>query len=318
MNPTPPNAERKPRAATAKAGWAAAPGSASPAPGSEVRVPRRGGRRLFHLASPANPCEGSGVNVVRQTWRVWVPLLLLLGGASCLGAAGKPAASPESPNYSSFKLIPERNIFNQNRSVKAPRPVVAKAPRVESFGLTGTLCSEKGAFAFFDGTSSTYRKVLKPEGTIAGYKVAEIAPDVAKLEAGKKKLELHVGEQLRREDKGEWEVAAAPVTYASSSSRKADSSSKKNRSSKADARHKPAPKHGKPGRSDSGQLSKNDMKALIREEKEVYSKGEMKDFPKDEMNSFFKEEMKGYPKQDAKGMKEELQQLMKQREKEMK
>ena len=53
-----------------------------------------------------------------------------------------------------------------------------------AFGLTGTLCSEKGAYAFFDGTSSAYRKVLKPEETIAGYKVAEI--EAAAHAAGRK------------------------------------------------------------------------------------------------------------------------------------
>ena len=122
------------------------------------------------------------MNAIRQTWRVW--LALVLGGATGLGAAAKPTDDPGAISYSAFKLIAERNIFDPNRSVRAPRPVAVKAPRVESFGLTGTLSSEKGAYAFFDGTSSAYRKVLKPEGTIAGYMVTAVGPGGRRQEAG--------------------------------------------------------------------------------------------------------------------------------------
>jgi len=38
------------------------------------------------------------------------------------------------------------------------------------------LSYEKGLFAFFDGSSPDYRKVLKEEDTIAVFKIAEIQP----------------------------------------------------------------------------------------------------------------------------------------------
>ena len=66
----------------------------------------------------------------------------------------------------------------------------------------------KGAFAFFDGTSSDYRKVVQNAGTIAGYKVTEITPTAVKLANGDKQLVMKVGTQMRREEKGSWQLAA--------------------------------------------------------------------------------------------------------------
>jgi hypothetical protein len=262
---------------------------------------------LFHLASLANPCEGSSVNVIRPAWRVWLALFLGLAGG--VDAAGKPPASFDSVSLSAFKLIAQRNIFDQNRSARTPRPVAAKPARAESFGLTGTLCSEKGPFAFFDGTSLAYRKVVKPGETIAGYKVTAIDPHGATLQSGNQKLEVRVGTQLRREDKGEWGMVSAPVAYASSPSRASPSSSWSRHDSNPDPRHKLSSRHDPARGADDGRLAKNDLKALMKVEKEIYAKGETKDFPKDEMSRLFKEEMKGLPKQDVKSVKEALKRL---------
>jgi hypothetical protein len=78
---------------------------------------------------------------------------------------------------------------------------------VDSFALVGILSYEKGQFAFFDGTSSEFRKVLQSEGTIAGYKIIGISQKGVKLEAAGKQIELPVNYQMRREDEGEWQVA---------------------------------------------------------------------------------------------------------------
>jgi hypothetical protein len=112
-------------------------------------------------------------------------------------------------DYSAFRIIAERNIFDPNRS---PRRRVSGGPRprprtTESFSLVGTMSYEKGTFAFFDGTSSEYRKVLKVADAIAGYKVAQIAPNSIKLASGTNELELRVGMQMRRDDNGEWFLA---------------------------------------------------------------------------------------------------------------
>jgi hypothetical protein len=48
--------------------------------------------------------------------------------------------------------------------------------------------------------------VLEPGGTLASYKVAEIAPDAVKLQASTNSLELRIGMKLQKGEEG-WEVA---------------------------------------------------------------------------------------------------------------
>jgi hypothetical protein len=93
---------------------------------------------------------------------------------------------------------------------------VAPQKTVEAFTLVGTMSYEKGIFAFFDGTSSDYKKVLKPNDTIAGYKVVAISADSAKLMLNTNVLELAVGNQMRRRDNGTWERSASSESYAAS------------------------------------------------------------------------------------------------------
>src|SRR6185295_4698756 len=93
--------------------------------------------------------------------------------------------------------------------------------RTDSFALVGTMSYEKGFFAFFDGSSSEYRKVAKEEDTIAGFKVTAIDPAYVKLASPTNSFELHVGMQLIHEADGGWRVSerqesAVPSTSASS------------------------------------------------------------------------------------------------------
>lgn len=121
--------------------------------------------------------------------------------------------------YEAFRLIADRNIFNQSRSPRSTRSTTTgetrRAPRVESFALVGTMSYAKGDFAFFDGTSPQYRKVLKVGDTIGAYNVKEVALSQVKLSGEKQELELKVGQQLRREDEGEWQVSARSDSVAS-------------------------------------------------------------------------------------------------------
>ena len=75
---------------------------------------------------------------------------------------------------------------------------------------------EKGIFAFFDGTSSAYRKACKTGDVIAGYKIAEISSAGARLEANGKQIELSVGMQLKKQDEGEWQPAGRAESFSSS------------------------------------------------------------------------------------------------------
>jgi hypothetical protein len=77
---------------------------------------------------------------------------------------------------------------------------------------------EKGTFAFFDGTSSDYKKALKLTDSIAGYKVINIAPNGVKLASGTNVLDLSVGAQLRREEDGPWLLSSQSTSYAATPS----------------------------------------------------------------------------------------------------
>jgi len=142
------------------------------------------------------------------------------------------AANTNTPgplDFASFKLIADRNIFSPTRTARSAGGGGAqRQAKVDSFSLVGVLRSDKGAFAFFDGSSSDFRKVLKADDSIAGYKVKEIATDHVEIEAGGKQTELRVGTQMRRQDEGDWQVASQLETYtaptnASSSSEDSDS-----------------------------------------------------------------------------------------------
>jgi hypothetical protein len=104
---------------------------------------------------------------------------------------------------------------------------------VDTFTLVGTLTYEKGPYAFFDGSSSEYRKVLETGKTIAGHKITAITGNTVRLALGTNAVELSVGMQMRREDSG-WQVQggsavsrsviAADSITASSASASADES----------------------------------------------------------------------------------------------
>jgi hypothetical protein len=125
-----------------------------------------------------------------------------------------------------FRIIPERNIFNPNRtarSAKADQPP-EKVVKVETFSLLGTMAYEKGRFAVFDGSSRSYKKVAPVSESIAGYKVSDIQQNFVTLEKDGKSIQLNVGQQMKREDEGEWTVSAVAGILKSDSSSNSSSS----------------------------------------------------------------------------------------------
>jgi hypothetical protein len=122
---------------------------------------------------------------------------------------------PVSLDYAAFKIIVDRNIFDPNRYPRRGPLTVRSTPRsFDALTLVGTMTYEKGTFAFFDGTSSEYKKALKLADAIAGYKLTNIAPNSVKLASGTNQLELSVGAQLRREENGPWLLAGQSTSYA--------------------------------------------------------------------------------------------------------
>jgi hypothetical protein len=117
--------------------------------------------------------------------------------------------------YDSFRIISDRNIFNPNRRAQNPSRVrdTGPATRVDSFALVGTMKYAKGSVAFFEGSRSEYRKALKPGDSIAGYKIAAIAPNTVSLAAATNQQELAVGKEMRREENGPWRVSDRTDNY---------------------------------------------------------------------------------------------------------
>lgn len=152
-------------------------------------------------------------------WTAWMILLAGHGAASPTESDRSSLANPASvrEEYTNFKLISDRNIFNSNRASRsAAGAQEQKTVQVETVALVGTLCYEKGPYAFFDGSSSEFRKVLETGQTIVGYKIAGITGNSVQLESGTNTVELHIGMQLRREDQSQWHVSgdilAQPLT----------------------------------------------------------------------------------------------------------
>jgi hypothetical protein len=142
-----------------------------------------------------------------------------LGALAALAPFTGPAQSAPSTNtisrldYGAFQLVTDRNIFNTRRShgyVVSDRPRTDRTVRTDAFALVGTMSYGKGPFAFFDGSRSEYKKVLKPDETIGDFKVTGIEPASVKLASSTNEIELKVGMQLERQENGAWLVGVRP------------------------------------------------------------------------------------------------------------
>ena len=137
------------------------------------------------------------------------------------GSSTNAGPSREGPtDFSAVaRTISDRNIFDPERQPRtpgaprrvAPKPTVrADAPE---FGLVGVMNYSRGAFAFFDGNTSDYRKAVQANGTIAGHAVTEIHQNSVKLSAGTNApIELKIGSRIRKNSDGVWESATGSTT----------------------------------------------------------------------------------------------------------
>lgn len=156
--------------------------------------------------------------------------LVLVSGLCTFGlglwtslAAQTTDSSPGRTEYRNFEIIPKKNIFNPRRS---PAYVPSEKPqrvsrRTESLALVGVMSNGKGPMAFFEGSRSDYRKVLKPNDNIAGFKVTAIEPSSVKLASNTNEIEVQVGMQLAREEEGEWKLSMRPESLESTYARAA-------------------------------------------------------------------------------------------------
>jgi hypothetical protein len=152
------------------------------------------------------------------------------------GSANQRNDTPARPDYSAFGLVYERNIFDPNRVPhQISRTRRDRTARFESFSLVGTMTYDKGTFAFFDGTSSDYKKALKLSDAIAGYKITNITPDAVNLSNGTNQVELRVGTQMRSEEGGPWIASGQAQTYSDAPSTSSVASTSASHSSSSDS-----------------------------------------------------------------------------------
>ena len=173
-------------------------------------------------AKVATGPESSGTNFVTKNSPA--------AATSTRGSTNAPAAKSEGKSdnapkalaldYPSFRMVSERNIFNADRTRRTSRSFGSgsrpPAVPVTSVSLVGFLGSQQGDRAFFDGSSSAYRKAIKVGETIGDFKLSAVSPTGVVLETGERKISLKIGEQLRREESGPWKTSEGPSTAGSS------------------------------------------------------------------------------------------------------
>jgi hypothetical protein len=155
----------------------------------------------------------------------------IAGAVALLAAAFSAAAQPtNATDFASFQIVAQRNIFDPNRVAHARFNSTHAGARVtDSFSFLGTMSYEKGNFAFFDGTSPDFRKVLKLDGDIAGFKVTTLAPKSVTLLSGTNEMVLPVGTQVRRDDDGHWVISTEPASYSGAENSPASGSGRHHR-----------------------------------------------------------------------------------------
>jgi hypothetical protein len=117
-----------------------------------------------------------------------------------------PAAS-----FDTFRLVSDRNIFNPNRTGRRDRPNEEQPPRLDVITVVGTMESDRGLRAFFDGSESSFRRAVRVGESVDNFKVTKISPNVVDLERDGKNLSVSVGQQLRRPEGADWELVGEDV-----------------------------------------------------------------------------------------------------------
>jgi hypothetical protein len=158
----------------------------------------------FDFKIHVNPWNANGL--IRRTG-----LLMVLGLALSRPGFSQQTSDSPRPDYSKFGLITSRNIFDPTRYGRSSGSYSPAARRYDSLTLVGTMVYAKGPYAFFDGTSSSFRKVVQDSDKVADFKVSDISPDGAKLSGtNNTQFDLHVGMQLRKYEDGSWHPVASP------------------------------------------------------------------------------------------------------------
>lgn len=141
---------------------------------------------------------------------------------SARSAAPAPAAPVSPPartdstvapagSFDAFRLISDRNIFNPNRTGRRDRSNEDQPPRVDMIAVVGTMESDRGLRAFFDGSETAFRRAVHVGESVDKFKVTRITPNAVELERDGKNLSVLVGQQLRRPEGADWNLVGEDV-----------------------------------------------------------------------------------------------------------
>jgi hypothetical protein len=146
-------------------------------------------------------------------------------GTQAAAATPAPRAessvAPSAP-FDNFRLVSDRNIFNPNRSGRRERTNEDQPPRVDVISVVGTMESDRGLRAFFDGSEASYRRAVRVGESVDQFKVTQISPNVVALEREGKSLSVRVGQQLRRAEGADWDLVGEDVVRREAQERAAD------------------------------------------------------------------------------------------------
>ena len=150
-----------------------------------------------------------------------LPWVAVLGWTFPLGCPGGLLAAgtnepPALDAKSMARRVADWNIFDPDRQPRtrsdsrpAPKPRPVVAADAAEMGLVGVMDYTRGTFAFFDGNAPEYRKTLQLRAEIAGHTLTAITPQSVTLtESNRPPVRLKVGQRMRRDSEGVWQVVS--------------------------------------------------------------------------------------------------------------
>jgi hypothetical protein len=133
--------------------------------------------------------------------------------------AAEDISADTRPDFNSFQVIEQNNIFNPSRRPLTPRGPRVPTVRTYSFTLNGTISYENKGYAFFNGNAVNRNGIFGLSDTINGYKIAEITNNTVKLAASSNQfITLKVGMQMRKVENGPWKLVGSSEPASESSS----------------------------------------------------------------------------------------------------
>ncbi len=146
-------------------------------------------------------------------------LALIMGSYVVL--ADEPAATvaptdsaPHYPEFSTFQILIDRNIFNAKRKQDASAQPVEEevaTPSPESIVLIGTVIRGAEARALFEGGSEAPSDGAVAGDSLAGYRLSEVRIDGVALTNGTDTIQIPVGAGLAKQADGSWKPIDTPV-----------------------------------------------------------------------------------------------------------